>query len=146
MYYTPSGQRKKSAKIIVLGAVTNLCLNLLLIPKLGATGATTASITAESVITILYVQISKGFLTWKTMIKLSYKRIIAGIIMCIVVYMIGKWLLSISDVFVVIIQVVCGLLVYGTILLIEKDTMAYELIEICKSYINRIKNRIYSNG
>ena len=135
LYYTPSGQRKKSAKIIVLGAVTNLCLNLLLIPKLGAYGAIIASIAAESVITIIYVQMSAGYLKWKTIAKLSYKRIIAGVIMLAVVYMMGKWL-TISDIYVIIIQIIVGMGIYGTILLVEKDTMAFELIDICKNFVN----------
>ena len=144
LYYTPSGQRKKSAKIIVFGAVTNLCLNLLLIPKLGAYGAIIASIAAESVITIIYVQKSAGYLKWPTILRLSYKRIIAGVIMFAAVYMTGKWL-TISDVYVIIIQIIIGLAVYGIILLAAKDTMAYELIDICKNFfVGKLKKRSMS--
>lgn len=143
LYYTPSGQRKKSAKIIVLGAVTNLCLNLLLIPRFGAYGAIVASITAESVITIIYVQQSNGYLKWQTIIRVSYKRIVAGAFMFAAVYMTGKWL-TISDIYVIILQIIIGLVVYGTILLAEKDTMAYELIDIFKSFVGKLKKRSIS--
>ena len=57
-YYTPSGQRARSARVIVLGSAVNLILNLLMIPFIGATGAVIASIIAESVITVLYVRMS----------------------------------------------------------------------------------------
>lgn len=144
LYYTPSGQRKKSAKIIVLGAITNLCLNLLLIPRFGAYGAIIASIAAESLITIIYVQLSAGFLKWGTVAILSYKRIIAGVLMFVAVYITGRWL-TISDIYVIIIQIVFGLAIYGTVLLIERDTMAYELIDICKNVIvGKLKKRSMS--
>ncbi len=139
LYYTPSGQRKRSAKVIVLGAVINLCLNLIFIPKFGAIGATAASIAAESVITIIYVNMSAGFLTWKKIVELSYKRIIAGIPMCLAVFALGKTL-NMSHIVVVLLQVMIGASIYGTILLIEKDNMIYELIDIVKNYLKRIRS------
>ena len=57
-YYTPSGQRARSARVIVLGSVVNLILNLSMIPFIGATGAVIASIIAEAVISVLYVHMS----------------------------------------------------------------------------------------
>ena len=84
-YYTPAGYRKLSAKYIIIGAVVNLLLNLLLIPKYWGYGAITASLIAESVITILYMKNCNGYLRVETIIKDSWKKIIAGLVMLIVI-------------------------------------------------------------
>ena len=46
-YYTPSGNRKLSAKFIIIGAIVNLTLNLILIPRFWGYGAIVASLIAE---------------------------------------------------------------------------------------------------
>ena len=59
-----AGLRAVSAKFIVIGAVTNLVFNLLLIPHLKSQGAVNASLLAESTISVLYLPNSSGYLTY----------------------------------------------------------------------------------
>ena len=68
-YYTPSGNRKLSAKFIIIGAVVNLTLNLILIPRFWGYGAIVASLIAEPVITVLYFRHCNGYLTADTLFK-----------------------------------------------------------------------------
>lgn len=125
-YYTPSGQRKRSAKVIVLGAVINLCLNLLLIPRYESYGATIASVIAEIVIAIIYVQMSSGYMTWGKLWEFSWKRIIAGTLMYLVIIVIGQNIL-VNEIITVIIQVVLGLVIYCLLLFIFDDKMLKEM-------------------
>lgn len=126
-YFTPSGQRKRSAKVIVLGSAINLCLNLLLIPRFASYGATVASVIAELTIAVIYVSMSAGYITWRQLAAFSWKRLIAGIIMCGFVICSGR-LLNLSSFAVIIIQVAVGVASYGVVLLILKDKMLNELI------------------
>ena len=48
--------------MIVAGACANACMNLLLIPRLGAMGAALASVLAETMITGLYFRLCRGYI------------------------------------------------------------------------------------
>ena len=133
-YYTPSGQRKRSAKVIVLGSIVNLCLNLLLIPRLQAYGATIASVIAETTITVFYIQMSAGYMTWKQLWRFSWKRLIAGGAMCFVVLLIGQYVPA-SGILMVILQVISGGVVYGLLLMAIRDRMLLELLQMGKRYL-----------
>ena len=135
-YYTPSGQRARSARVIVLGSVVNLILNLAMIPHIGATGAVIASIMAESVISILYVHMSDGYMSWKMLIKLGWKRMISGLVMLICVLMLGKYL-PYGNLAAAAIQVASGVAVYFGLLLLMKDQLLRELIHIALSVFKK---------
>ena len=135
-YYTPSGQRKRSAKVIVLGSVINLCLNLLLIPQFQAYGATVASVIAELTITVFYVQMSAGYMTWKQLWRLSWKRLIAGMLMCTAVVLSGRYVTG-PAILVIVVQVVCGTVLYGLLLLVMKDSMLRELIRMVTEFLKK---------
>ena len=135
-YYTPSGQRKRSAKVVVLGAVVNLFLNLFFIPKYGAYGATVASVIAELTITIIYVQMSNSYITWPQLWGFTYKRLIAGTIMCLVVYTMGQ-LIKNTNIVSLCIQIIAGAGIYGILLLIMKDSMVNYLLRTAGNFLNK---------
>lgn len=140
-YYTPSGQRARSAKYIIVGSAVNLCLNLVLIPILQAQGAVIASIIAESVIAILYVVNSDGYMSFSMLFKMLYKRIAAGASMCIAVMMIGAVNFG-NSIIGLFLQLLSGVIIYFGILAIFKDSMCFELLEIIFSFIKKTRNRI----
>jgi hypothetical protein len=86
-----------------------------------------ASVIAELTIAIFYVRMSAGYITWRQLAAFSWRRLIAGIIMCTFVICSGK-LLNSSGFAIIIIQVVIGVASYGGVLLILKDKMLNELI------------------
>lgn len=137
-YYTPSGQRKRSAKVIILGSLVNLCLNLCMIPAFGAVGATVATLIAESVISVLYVRMSGGYMTWKILWSQSRKRILAGAIMCAVIILLDK-AVPLGNVQAVLLQVAVGGSIYLGLLLLLKDSMLYELIDMAWKLIRKGK-------
>lgn len=126
-YFTSSGKRKKSAKIIVAGAVINLILNLILIPFFGSTGAAIASLLAEGMITVLYVAMSNGYMSFQTLWILFRKRLAAAAVMCIVVMCIGN-ILKGNAVLTLFVQSVSGVFTYGILLLLMRDKLLQELI------------------
>lgn len=126
-YLTPSGQRVRSTKGILAGAGVNFLLNLLLIPLLASTGAAIASVAAESVISIVYVYMSKGYADWKMIWKNVWKRLIAGSMMLFVVLLIGRGYFG--NIWITMVQVCVGGSIYFAMLYLEKDNLVQELLE-----------------
>lgn len=120
-YLTPSGQRGRSSKGIIAGAVTNVILNLFLIPKFGAAGATVASVFAELVILCVYFYMSLGYVSLSMFFKHSYTRLIASAVMLVSVLAIG--LFPISGIILTVLQIGCGALVYLVMLILLQDDM-----------------------
>ena len=125
-YFTPAGLRKKSAKYIIIGAITNLVINMLLIPNFKSVGAIIATIIAELTISLLYLKNCNGFLSLKDLLKLSYKKVIAGFIMYLFIFYITK--LSMNVYLMLIIQIVLGALLYVICLLIMRDKFIFETV------------------
>ena len=125
-YYTPAGYRKLSAKYIIIGAVVNLLLNLLLIPKYWGYGAITASLIAESVITILYMKNCNGYLRVETIIKDSWKKIIAGLVMLIVIRALDG-IIS-SDILALLVEIAVGFTVYCAVIVLLRDSFMKDLL------------------
>lgn len=137
-YFTPSGRRKESAKYIIIGCITNLILNICMIPALGATGAVIASIIAELTITVLYLRNSRDYFDAKGLIVLSWKRITAGLLMCCIVWLVG--FLPIDYMFAkLLLQITGGIIVYAIVLTLLKDNLFVELktqsVQLFRQYV-----------
>ncbi|MCR5119518.1 MAG: oligosaccharide flippase family protein [Lachnospiraceae bacterium] len=118
-YYVPSGQRGKSNRYLIAGAVLNFCLNLCLIPHFAAAGAVAASVAAELLITILYMSNCAGIYKPAQILASSFKRIAAGICMAGIVYVTGR--MAMAKLPLLFIQLAAGVVSYILILLIMKD-------------------------
>lgn len=134
LYYTPNGLRSKTANYIIIGSVANLMCNCLLIPILGAKGAVIGSIVAESIITILYINNSSGYMSWGKIIRFSWKRILAGIIMCYLINVEGNYFNG-NSLIVLVTQVISGVLIYIGILVIMQDSIIMETLEEIKAFL-----------
>lgn len=128
-FYTPFGYRKESAMYIMAGAGVNFLLNMLLIPIWGAKGAAIASVIAETVITWLYMKHCQGFLLWKDVLDMGWKKLLAAIPMGIIVYWIGNAVRL--KVISLLVQICVGAAVYLGVLYILRD-----------SFISVLKDRL----
>lgn len=134
-YYTPCGKRKESTYYLIVGAVANLCLNLIFIPYFGAEGAAVASVIAETIVSILYVKFSCGYANLSILIKTGSKKLIAGIIMFIVVFSMNE--LKFNSFVLLALQVTIGALIYGIMLFFLRDQW---IVSICKKVLRSVKN------
>lgn len=123
-YLTPSGQRKRSAKSVIVGAIVNFCCNLILIPFLKSVGAAMASIIGEIVVTVMCVYMSEEYMTWRIIFKYIWKRAIAGVAMLLAVFVIG--FLPLNRILITGVQVGIGAIVYFGLLILMKDELARE--------------------
>ena len=127
-YFTPSGRRMQSARYILIGALVNVILNLLLIPNYGAKGAAIGTLVAEMVVLILFMSKCGEYASLRLLVEYSWKRVLAGAVMCVLTVFVGKALCSASNAVVFFSQFFCGVLTYGVLLFILKDDMLYQIL------------------
>ena len=125
-YYTPAGFRKLSARYIITGAVVNLLLNLVLIPRYWGYGAIVASLIAETVITVLYLRNCNGYLKVETIARGSWKKLIAGAIMLAVIKAIDSRIPF--DIIALFAEVAVGFTVYCAVIALLRDSFMTELL------------------
>jgi len=118
-YYSAIGKKAEATKYILVGSISNLVMNLLLIPRFGATGAVIASIVAEMLILILYISHSNRFVTWKMLSKAFYKSIWAVMIMSVYVCILKR--VGLSVIIKLGTQMIGGAILYFSVLLVLKE-------------------------
>lgn len=132
-YYVPSGNILKGTKLTMVGSVVNLVVNIPLIFKYGALGAALASLLAESVIGVLYIYFAREYLSIKTVLRVSYTKIIAGVSMYLVItYMCNA--LALNGFLGLVVEFLVGSLIYFIVLLLLKDD---SLVECKKMLLNK---------
>lgn len=129
-YLIPNEKDKDYLVSVISGAVINLIINYLLIPRFGAGGATIGTIVAEIIVCLVQTWSVRNVLELKKYIKSFWMFFIMGIGMFGVVYTIGQ--LSTVNVVTLMIQIVTGVLLYGGASLIyfikEKDKIILNLL------------------
>lgn len=120
-YYDPAGLRAKSSRYLIIGASCNLVLNCILIPQFKSLGAVVASVLSEILISSLYLLNCDEYLRINQIVRLSYKKFVAGIFM-LAVLKAGKEIFSTTDGNIIIL-IVFGFLFYCIFLIILRDSI-----------------------
>lgn len=132
-YLIPTKRQNIFTKTVIIGAVINLILNLILIPKFAAIGATIASITAEFSIAFIQFYYVRKEISVSQIFKNSIKYFIAGgIMLATLMYLNTILVSSIINTFVL---VFIGAIIYFVALLIMKDEFFVENIKMVKNKI-----------
>ncbi len=120
-YLIPTKQQNVYTVAVTVAAIINFCINLLLIPKIGAFGAAIASVSAETLGTAIQII----YCIWKKQLKAKqifapcWKYLLSGLIMLLVVEVLK---IRFSEGIVSLCVLVCaGGLSYVVILLILRD-------------------------
>ncbi len=121
LYLTPSGQRARSNRAIIAGAVVNAVLNLLLIPHIGVYGAVVASVAAEAVIALLYLRLSARFVDVRWVFVYGTRYFLLASAMFVPVYALGKVLGD--GIATTFIQIAAGIVIYAIELILTRDPM-----------------------
>ena len=112
--------------VIIIGALVNLTLNLILIPKFWGYGAIVASLIAELVITALYLKNCNGYLKAKTILKDSWKKLIAGAVMLAVIKGIDNVISN--DLLALLVEVAVGFTLYCAVTAVLRDSFVTDLL------------------
>ena len=138
-YFVPTGKENILTITVVIGAITNLILNSILIPKYYSLGASISSVVAEFLVTFvgfIYIRKAKCF-SLRRIVKESIKYLISGLVMFIVLLILKQYL-DISVISLAIL-IITGAIIYLIMLLILKDEFVLKLI---KDFTDMVKRRI----
>lgn len=115
-----TGNEKKMVIPVVCGAVTNVILNSLLIPKFFEFGAAIASVIGELVVMIIYISLGKKFFELVNIKNTILKESFAIVLM--IIYLMGVKYLFVSEFIITILQIIGSILIYfGTLLLLKEE-------------------------
>lgn len=125
---------------VIMGAFTNLILNLFLIPRYFAMGAALSSIMGEIVVASVQLYYVRRSLSLANIIKSSRNYLLASTIMFIILYLVG--LNFHATVLATLIQVGLGVFIYPVTLIILHDSLAVTCIRRGVSVIRKLMNNV----
>lgn len=134
-YLVPTKQQNKLTKSVCTGALVNIVLNAILIPKWYSVGAAIASVIAEFSVTFVQFAYVKDQFNLKKVAKLVPRYFVASMMMFL--------LLKAEDtvlqpgIFNTMLMVVSGAVTYFVVLCILRDKFVFEAFAILKKKIRR---------
>lgn len=128
------GKERISFYSYIFGAITNILLNSLLIPKIGALGAAIGTLCAEFVVSTIQIIIVRSYIFNKTFFITLAESLAASIIMLGFILLI-KHFIGIASL-QVILSVLSGIFIYGLTLYLFKNQ--YFLLYFTKA-VNKVK-------
>lgn len=129
-YLLPTKKQKELTTSVIIGAIVNFILNAILIRKWQSIGASIATVIAEFTVTGTQMYLVRKDINIKNIFKISQKYLMASIIMFIVSLILGTVINN--NIVSIIVQMISGIIVYFSVLLILKDEMLLEGAEIIK--------------
>lgn len=134
-YLLPTKRQKEFTVSVVIGSIINFTINILLIRKYGALGASIGTVIAEIAVTITqFVFIRKEFKILE-ILKLARKYLFASIIMFLICIFVGR--IIDNKLACIIVQIITGTITYLIILVAIKDKFLYEILEKAKNILRK---------
>jgi len=106
---------------VICGAVSDVVLNLILIPHYGATGAAIATLVAESVVTIMLMYFARKYAKLSELFSELWQYAIATAVMCVTVSFVSSIVVGVLE--KVAVGVSLGMIIYGSLLLMLKNKL-----------------------
>jgi O-antigen/teichoic acid export membrane protein len=126
-YMIPTGMSKEYSISVIVGAFTNLVLNVILIPFFGAFGAAIGSVGAELMVTITQYRFIRSKIDLKVSISSVVKYLVSATIMLVVVIFIGRNLGS--NPVTNVIQAGAGAIIYMGLITLMKEEFHFKIIK-----------------
>lgn len=124
-YLLPTKRQKEYTVSVLFGAIVNFIMNICLIGRYGALGASIGTVIAETVVTIVQIHYIKNDFDINKIINISKNYLIAAIIMFVSCEFIG--FLVNDGIKSLIFKVILGMIVYFVVLVLLKDELLNEL-------------------
>lgn len=130
-YLLPTKRQREYTLSVVGGAMINLMMNSMLIPRYGAVGAAIGTILAEMTVTGIQMKYTKKDFCWKNIVSISKKYVTSSLIMLIICEIVKNATSNMQS--SIILQIIIGIVSYGTSLILLKDQFTLNIInEISK--------------
>lgn len=125
-YLLPTKRQKEFTISVVGGSIVNFIINLILIGRFGAIGASIGTVIAEFTVTSIQIYFTRKDFEWKNIINVATKYLISSIVMFGMCIIIGSFISN--KLISIITQVVIGSITYGIVLIILRDKFVSEII------------------
>lgn len=111
-FLLPNERDKEYTRSVVIGAIVNLGLNIILIPRYGASGAAIATVCAEMLVCVVQgIEVRKELPIKKYVIDIV-PFIVIGLVEFVIVFFIKQIDIISSRIICLVVQVVSGIIVY----------------------------------
>lgn len=134
-YLVPTKQQNKLTKSVCTGALVNIVLNAILIPKWYSVGAAIASVIAEFSVTFVQFVYVKDQFNLKQVAKLVPRYFVASMMMLLLLK--AEDIVLQAGIFNTMLMVVSGAVTYFVVLFILRDKFVFEAFAILKKKIRR---------
>lgn len=139
-YFMATNQIGVMLRSSIIAAVSNVILNVLLIPPMGCVGAAVATLVANLIVVIVqYIEMCKQ-IHFKEVFTAGIRYFMCSLIMFIILMLFTKALYLESTASTTIIQIAVGIVVYVAILIIFKDELYRLILGIIKKNNSRKSN------
>lgn len=130
--FLPNRKDFYSLLTVIIGAITNLFLNLTLIPKWSYYGACISTLIAEFLVMSLSLILSHKLLgEIRNFFRYIYQYLFAAVVMGLLIYM-EKNFVHIKSIYLIILEIFTGIVSYCFVLLLYKNKYIYIVINFKK--------------
>ena len=137
-YLIPLKKTGVYTKSVLIGACTNVILNMLLISKFKAIGAAIATVLSEFIVLIIQLyEVNKDVDVFKILYDCK-KYFLSSVIMCTTINLIR--LFKIDGTTLLLCQVIMGILIYLICLFYFKDEFIKKIFKIISTFREKVKN------
>ena len=131
--FMPLRKEKYTLYSVLCGAVVNFSLNLILIPRFQAFGAAVSTLCAETIVTIVQLFLARDIVDLRKMFRLFVIYLVNATVMGMIVFFVVR---NINTVFYgFLFGVLTGIVIYTTLLVLEKNEIAFAFIKYCRNKI-----------
>ena len=136
-YLLPTKRQKEFTISVTCGAITNFIINLMIIRRCGAIGASIGTVIAETIVTAIQIYFVRKDINLRESLNISKNYIMASILMFVIVVIVG--IIIKNNLASIILQGIIGVGVYIIILYVIKDEFFMQLMKSVKNKIKRNK-------
>lgn len=136
-YLLPTKQQNKYTISVIIGATINFILNFILIKKYASLGASIATVFAEFSVTLVQFILIRKEIKMGDIIKMTYKYLISSIIMFYISMLVSHFITN--NLLSILAQVAISIISYFGVLILLKDKMIIEGINLLKQKLKLLK-------
>lgn len=137
----PAGKPRQIFYAVLIGALTCLLLNWLLVPTLKSVGAAIANIATEAVVTLLYIYFMRQFFTAGSPWKYGLHALAGSITFIPILMLLRSWQLS-APVLVPLATICCALSFFAVQWWVFKNYFLLDFVQPLKEWLLRKKNML----
>ena len=134
-YLLPIHKQKEFTMSVTTGAIINIILNIPLIRMWGLNGAMWSTVLSETGVTLYQLYAVRDYLDYKALFKSSWKYLISGVVMFILVFSMNR---NLSNSWIMIgMEILIGICVYTGMVILLKAPVVNQAKDLIKDRLRR---------